>query len=142
MDHACEYERCGGTGRRITSAAVRREAHIVVTIAGHVWRVCESCADLLIRDMTAQGYELLDKHLVVRSPTPQQPGRATPLDQRVHPKRQKRRGRKWGLAQKQARRALAKVRRRFLPQETGTRSFESIANEVNRRLKADGTLRE
>ena len=44
----CEYGRCGGLGRREVKR--KRLARRVVTVDGKLWRVCEICADLLIRD--------------------------------------------------------------------------------------------
>ena len=49
----CEYGRCGGLGRREVKR--KRLARLVVTVDGKPWRVCESCADLLIREARKEG---------------------------------------------------------------------------------------
>jgi hypothetical protein len=49
----CEYERCGGRGRRKTNA--RRVAHEIIVVDGVRRNVCEGCADLMLRDLRAQG---------------------------------------------------------------------------------------
>ncbi len=49
----CEYGRCGGLGRREVKR--KRLARLVVTVQGKLWRVCESCADLLIREVRKEG---------------------------------------------------------------------------------------
>jgi hypothetical protein len=52
----CDYGRCGGTGRR--EVKKRRYAQLIVLIDEAPWYVCESCADLLIRDATAEGRQV------------------------------------------------------------------------------------
>jgi hypothetical protein len=49
----CEYQRCGGRGHRKTD--VHRLARLTVTVDGVAYRVCEGCADLMLRDLRAQG---------------------------------------------------------------------------------------
>ena len=44
----CEYGRCGTIGK--CEAKRKWRARVTVTIGARVWRVCESCADLLLRD--------------------------------------------------------------------------------------------
>ncbi len=46
-DPLCEYQRCGGMGKR--AVAQPRAAHKRVRIGDRVWHVCESCAHLLKR---------------------------------------------------------------------------------------------
>ena len=116
-------------GRRITSPAARREARIAVTIAGHVWRVCESCTDLLVRDMRAEGYGPVEKYVLEPAPASQQRGS---YRRHLRPTRRKRRAKKGGQTEKQARRALEKAKRQFSP----PRSFEDIVADVRAKLNA------
>jgi len=50
----CEYGRCGGLGHR--EVKCKRRARETVRIGSRMWRVCESCADLLLRDAGGDGY--------------------------------------------------------------------------------------
>lgn len=51
----CEYGRCGGLGHRAVKR--KRRARQTIRIGARLWHVCESCADLLLRDAAAEGYE-------------------------------------------------------------------------------------
>ncbi|HEV8264489.1 MAG TPA: hypothetical protein VGQ06_06030 [Gemmatimonadales bacterium] len=53
----CEHGRCGGLGRREVKR--KRLAQQTVRVGGRRWRVCESCADLLLRDVRAEGHPAL-----------------------------------------------------------------------------------
>lgn len=55
VDTPCQYGRCGGRGHRKTSEAARRVARVTVSVDGTRQLVCESCADLMLRDLRAQG---------------------------------------------------------------------------------------
>ena len=49
----CQYGRCGGKGKReVKRKRIAREA---LFVDGRLWLVCESCADLLLRDERARG---------------------------------------------------------------------------------------
>ena len=51
----CEYTRCGGRGKRITSDKARRAAQVVIAVDGFQYRVCEGCADFMLRDLRREG---------------------------------------------------------------------------------------
>jgi len=51
MTIKCEYKRCGGLGSRETSEKLRRIARTTVYINDQPLQVCESCADLVYRDV-------------------------------------------------------------------------------------------
>ena len=51
----CEYGRCGGLGRHEVKR--KRRACETVRIGARLWHVCESCADLLLRDAAGEGSE-------------------------------------------------------------------------------------
>ena len=57
----CEYGCCGGLGRRLV--AKRRVVRVLVTVDGKTWRVCESCADLLIREARKEDAEITKEYL-------------------------------------------------------------------------------
>ena len=48
----CEYGRCGGKGKRDVAPAAWRTARVRIVVDGRLMHVCESCADLLLRDRT------------------------------------------------------------------------------------------
>lgn len=53
-DEDCEYGRCGGLGRHEVKR--KRRARETMRIGNRLWHVCESCADLLLRDAAAEAY--------------------------------------------------------------------------------------
>ncbi len=142
MNYPCEYRRCGGMGRRTTAEAVRREARVLVEIAERTWKVCESCADLLIRTKTAEGFPLVEK--VYLDVTPPQSAQTAPEPiAAAEPLTAGKQGRptEESVAQEEARRSLEKAGKRFLAEGDRGRSFESIAEDVTRRLTLDGRLK-
>ena len=52
----CEYQRCGGLGTRLV--AKPRPAQIRLEIGLREWKVCESCADMLLRQARQEGFEV------------------------------------------------------------------------------------
>lgn len=58
MTIKCEYKRCGGMGKRETSEKMRRYARTKVYINGQPLQVCESCADLVYRDVEQHQREI------------------------------------------------------------------------------------
>ena len=55
---ACEYKRCGGKGKRVTSDRARRAAQVVIAVDGYRYKVCESCADIMFRDLRQTGHDV------------------------------------------------------------------------------------
>ena len=65
----CEYGRCGTIGK--SEAKRKWRARVTVTVGERVWRVCESCADLLLRDArprdtAPRGFEKVSPALVTK----------------------------------------------------------------------------
>ena len=73
----CEYGRCGTVGK--SEAKRKWRARRIVRVAAQTWHVCESCADLLLRDArrtdtVPRGFERMSIALVTKvlGPSPRQ----------------------------------------------------------------------
>ena len=71
----CEYRRCGGKGRR--EVANLRRARVHVQVGGKRLFVCESCADLIGRDLMT--------HRVAPTESPPGPERVSEILGRMSP---------------------------------------------------------
>jgi len=74
----CQYQRCGGLGRRVVRQI--RRARVALQTKEKLWMVCESCADLLLPLLRNEGLS------VVRSQLSATPARAIAVPKRI-PKR-------------------------------------------------------
>lgn len=123
-EHAqrCEYRRCGGRGLREVSPAAVRMARLRLQIGRASWLVCESCADLLVRERLnwgEAGFPVLRRRLPARQSSSAGPAARSLGDSswkgdvKNVKKRSKRRARKRPKGQGAARAALERTKRRI-----------------------------
>ena len=139
----CEWGCCAGLAHR--RVRKRRRARLTLRVGHWRWKVCETCADLMLRDLRAEGYDIVREHkpaeTTARRPagTLQPESAARTRGGQKQRSRRRKAGRRLGTSVRIARRSLRKARAKLERRRTQKRGpeFDELALRARDRLQAE-----